>query len=90
LAADREARVRGRSVNPEHREFFDAVGRRLQAGAITYAGAAETRPLPELLDEITEELEDVCGWSVHLWRRVKRVRVSLLEIETTTPKEERS
>ena len=45
---------------------------RLTIGAATYGDASFTRPAVELVDEIQQELEDVCGWGLLLWIRLDR------------------
>ena len=53
---------------------------RLVEGAATYGGVSFTRPAAELVDEIQQELEDVCGWSLLLWIRLDRVRRSAARV----------
>jgi hypothetical protein len=45
----------------------------LEVGAANYADASCTRPAASLIDEIQQELEDDCGWSLLLWIRLDRV-----------------
>ena len=40
-------------------------------------GTSRKRPSPELVDEIMEELEDVAGWSILLWSKLRRIRDEL-------------
>jgi hypothetical protein len=54
--------------------FTAAVARRLEAGREDYGDRSFTRPPPELVDEIAEELLDVCAWSFILWHRVEGLR----------------
>ena len=54
--------------------FVDRLRARLEAGAATYGDASFTRPAAELVDEVQQELEDVCGWSLLLWIRLERLR----------------
>ena len=56
--------------------FFAAVGSRLEVGEREY-GTSRERPSPELVDEIMEELEDVAGWSILLWSKLRRIRDAL-------------
>lgn len=54
--------------------FLAGVRDRLDRGAAEYHHRpAATRPAPELVDEIAEELLDVCAWSFWLWLRVHRL-----------------
>jgi hypothetical protein len=54
--------------------FVDRLRARLITGAATYDNASFTRPAPELVDEVQQELEDVCGWSLLLWIRLERLK----------------
>jgi hypothetical protein len=54
--------------------FVQRLRARLEAGAATYGNRSFTRPAAELVDEIQQELEDVCGWSLLLWIRLDRLR----------------
>lgn len=54
--------------------FVQRLRARLVAGAVTYGDASFTRPAAELVDEVQQELEDVCGWSLLLWLRLERLR----------------
>lgn len=54
--------------------FVARLRTRLEAGAATYGDRSFTRPAAELVDEVQQELEDVCGWSLLLWIRLERLR----------------
>ncbi len=54
--------------------FVERLRARLEAGATTYGASSFERPAAELLDEVQQELEDVCGWSLLLWIRLDRLR----------------
>lgn len=54
--------------------FVARLRARLVTGATTYGDASFTRPAAELVDEVQQELEDVCGWSLLLWIRLDRLR----------------
>ena len=62
--------------------FVARLRARLVAGAATYGDVSFTRPAAELLDEVQQELEDVCGWGLILWLRLDRLRSHLEHIET--------
>jgi hypothetical protein len=55
--------------------FAERVRSRLEAGRAYEATnpAVERRTL-DLIREIQEELEDVCGWSCALWARLEALR----------------
>lgn len=61
--------------------FVEAVARRLVAGEREYQGRSFERPPSELLAEIREELEDVCGWGYVLWTRLRALEAQLAEAE---------
>ena len=54
--------------------FVTRLRARLLAGAATYGDRSFTRPAAELVGEVQQELEDVCGWSLLLWIRLERLR----------------
>ena len=54
--------------------FVMRLRARLVAGAATYGDASFRRPAAELVNEVQQELEDVCGWSLILWIRLQRLR----------------
>lgn len=54
--------------------FVARLRARLTAGAAAYGDRSFNRPAAELVDEIQQELEDVCGWSLILWIRLERLR----------------
>ncbi len=60
--------------------FVARLRARLVAGAGTYGDTSFSRPAADLVDEIQQELEDVCGWSLLLWIRLERVRRSAARI----------
>lgn len=53
--------------------FVTRLRARLVAGAATYGDASFKRPAAELVEEVMQELEDVCGWSLVLWVRLDRL-----------------
>jgi len=54
--------------------FVARLRARLAAGAVTYGDTSFTRPAAELVHEVQQELEDVCGWSLLLWLRIDCLR----------------
>ena len=58
----------------DHEQFLAVVRKRLEAGAQEYGDASHRRPVGDLLDEIQQELADVCGWSAILWGRLEHLR----------------
>lgn len=64
-------------INAQVDRFTERLRTRLITGAATYGDTSFTRPSPELVDEIQQELEDVCGWSLLLWIRLERLKQSV-------------
>ena len=62
--------------------FVARLRARLVAGAATYGDASFTRPAAELVEEVQQELEDVCGWSLLLWIRLERQRARVEHLGT--------
>lgn len=54
--------------------FMARLRARLVAGAREYGDASFDRPAAELVDEIQQEREDVCGWALILWVRLDGLR----------------
>tara|TARA_R110002096_G_scaffold4461_1_gene20685 strand:- start:54 stop:284 length:231 start_codon:yes stop_codon:yes gene_type:complete len=61
-------------INTHFNSFVARLRARMITGAATYGDASFARPAPELVDEIQQELEDVCGWSLLLWIRLERLK----------------
>lgn len=57
-----------RSVFPE---FVKRLEQRMEQGFKEYGDKSFDRSPKELLEEIEEELLDICGWSVVLYKRIK-------------------
>jgi hypothetical protein len=54
-------------------DFMRSVEARLDKGVTDYGDQSFERSTGELLGEIREELEDVCGWVYVLWCRLQRL-----------------
>jgi hypothetical protein len=57
--------------------FTSAVAGRLDRGRRDYGDSSFTRPAVEILDELSQELLDLAGWSFILWSRLQRLERSL-------------
>jgi hypothetical protein len=57
--------------------FVGKLRARLQAGAKEYGDRSFQRPPGELVEEVQQELEDVCGWGLLLWLRLEGMRERL-------------
>ena len=55
-------------------EFMATIRQRLEVGRIQYGDASFDRPEAELIGEIEQELEDVCGWAFVLWTRLRKIK----------------
>lgn len=62
------------SLDADLARFVGRLRARLEVGAKTYGDASFKRPAGELVDEVQQELEDVCGWGLLLWIRLERLR----------------
>ena len=62
--------------------FMSRVHSRLLAGHREYGDASLDRPAAELLDEMRQELEDVCGWAVVLSAKIERLQRRLEQQES--------
>lgn len=58
----------------ERKRFFGRLNKRLDVGEIEYGNKSIDKDKPVLLDEIQQELEDVCNWSAILWTKIERLR----------------
>ena len=67
----------GSKTNP----FFELVAARLEAGRQEYGDRSFERKGEELIDEIIEELADVCGWSYILFDRLQKLREKIAKLE---------
>jgi hypothetical protein len=62
--------------------FVEVLRKRLEAGRSYEAtNPAVERPSADLIDEIQEELADVCGWSVALWARLERLKAKARRLD---------
>ncbi|MBK8977644.1 MAG: hypothetical protein IPM29_17175 [Planctomycetes bacterium] len=60
--------------------FVARLRARLVVGAATYGDSSFQRAAPELVDEVQQELEDVCGWALILWVRLERLHRRVTQI----------
>lgn len=63
----------------EFEDFVRLVQTRLSAGAKEYGDRSFSRKPLDLMNEIQEELLDICGWSFVLFTRLKKVQNALQE-----------
>ena len=61
--------------------FVARLRARLIKGAETYGDTSFTRPAADLVGEVQQELEDVCGWALLLWVRLNRLRGRVEQVE---------
>jgi hypothetical protein len=62
-------------------QFVEQMSSRLDSGRRAYGDSSFERPLPRLIIEIQQELEDTANWSFILWSRLEKLKRLLLEIE---------
>ena len=60
--------------------LFSEVRTRLLAGRRAYGDRSFSKDPRELLEEVEQELLDVCGWSYVLYRRVAEMRDALRNV----------
>lgn len=65
--------------------FILQLERRLEKGSREYRDQSFNRSPEELLDEISEELLDVCGWSYVLWTRLQNLRNKISLVDRINP-----
>jgi hypothetical protein len=61
--------------------FFKRLFARLEAGAREYGNKSYSRDPVELMDEIQQELLDVCGWGCIQFERLEKMKEALSSIE---------
>lgn len=61
-------------------EFATSVEQRLEAGKPTYGDASFQKPLTEIVEEIREELLDVCGWAFILYDRLNLIEQNIRRV----------
>ena len=66
-------------------EFFSEVQTRMLAGRRAYGDRSFSKDPRELLEEVQQELLDVCGWSYVLYCRVAQMREALRDVESSNP-----
>jgi hypothetical protein len=64
-------------------EFVAAVRKRLDQGRRQYGDESFTRPIPEILEELSQELLDQAGWAFIGWTRIQRL-ISLIELSVSS------
>ena len=65
------------STTTDFERFIARLRDRLEAGEAAYGDASFQRDPVALLDEVAEELLDVCGWSFVLLSRLDLLRTRL-------------
>ncbi len=78
------------SLDADLARFVARLRDRLSEGATTYGDTSFTRPAIELVDEIQQELEDVCGWGLILWIRLERLRECVAQTHALGGEHERA
>lgn len=70
-----------RAMREQWPQFTAMVATRLEAGAREYGDKSFSRSPSALIDEIKQELLDVCGWGFILWDRLDRAEHALACVE---------
>lgn len=71
-----------RKLATEWPEFVANVEARLRRGVRDYGDKSFSAPPTTLINEIKQELLDVCGWGFILWDRLDRAEHALVAVET--------
>lgn len=66
--------------------FADRIKERLKRGAKEYGDESLYRDPLELIQEVEEELIDICGWSWILFERIQRTKTKLKAIAEKSAK----
>ncbi len=61
-------------------DFVKALWEKMDKGRQEHTDASFDKPATDLVDEITEEILDICGWSVLLYTRLKRLKKAVKRI----------
>lgn len=71
-------------------QFATRVRARLEAGrAYEATKPAAERPAADLIREVQEEIEDICGWSCALWARLEAIREKVTRVDADAENAER-
>lgn len=65
------------AIRRNYRLFTIQLEERLYKGADSYGDLSFTRPCPELIGEVEQELMDICGWSFIVWCRLRKIREAM-------------
>jgi hypothetical protein len=65
--------------------FVGKITERLKAGATEYGDRSFLTTTPSTVDEIQEELADVCGWSFIAWCKLERLKAETARLEARGP-----
>lgn len=58
-------------------DFSQILLGRLEVGRDTYGDASFFKSDPALVEEISQELLDVCGWSYIMWTKLQNLKASI-------------
>ena len=56
------------------KEFMNLVDKKNEKGFKIYSDKSFYRKGTKLVDEIEQELLDICGWSMILWIKIRKLR----------------
>jgi hypothetical protein len=63
-------------------EFMAEVRARLESGKEAYGDGSFEKPMAELVEEMIQEADDICGWGFVLHVRLKRLQERILELSS--------
>ena len=73
---------------PSFQQYIEAVTRRMRCGHREYGDRSFSAEPLQLIREVQEELEDVCGWSFVLWHRLEAAKRALQGVQLPARAEE--
>lgn len=60
--------------------FVEKLNAKMKQGFKDYGDKSFSRPPIELVEEIEEELLDICGWSMIMWCKLEDIKVKTKEL----------
>lgn len=69
--------------NDEFKAFMREILVRMEAGHQEYGDKSFLKPPLALVEEIKEEVLDVCGWAFILYRRVSKLAEKAAELDAS-------
>ena len=65
--------------SPKFKEFLTELEIKMRAGVVEHGESKHG--ISALVDEITDEALDFCGWGFLAWKKAKKLQAKILKIE---------